>query len=136
MSEWLHVCGRHQLLQVPVSTVIHRWVMTYKYTFMPKLKDVFYAPPFEEWWRGIKCYPCPWVRPSVRPSVIKIWCPLNNFWKTANLVCWYIISKPRSSLIWVILKCVLQRMWTQIRASVTILSVSLARHRLCKCLTK
>ena len=34
-------------------------------------------PSFEEWWRGIKCYPC--------PSVIKIWCPLNNFWKTASI---------------------------------------------------
>jgi len=26
----------------------------------------FYAPPFKGWWRGIKCYPCPSVRPSVR----------------------------------------------------------------------
>ena len=46
-------------------------------------------PPFEEWWRGIKCYPCPCVRPSVHPSVcasvIKIWCLLNNFWKTASI---------------------------------------------------
>jgi len=25
------------------------------------------------------------VRPSVRPSVIKNWCPLNNFWKTASI---------------------------------------------------
>jgi len=40
-------------------------------------------PPFEEWWRGIKCYPCPCVRLSVCLSIIKIWCPLNNFWKTA-----------------------------------------------------
>ena len=38
-------------------------------------------PPFEEWWRGIKCYPCL----CVRPSVIKIWCPLINFWKTASI---------------------------------------------------
>ena len=38
-------------------------------------------PPFKEWYRGIKCYPCP----SLRPSVIKIWCPLNNFWKTASI---------------------------------------------------
>jgi len=38
-------------------------------------------PPFEEWWRGIKCYPCLCVRSSVRPS--EIWCLLNNFWKTA-----------------------------------------------------
>jgi len=54
--------------------------------FMP---PPFEAPPFEEWWRGIKCYPCPCVRScvrsSVRPSVIKIWCPLNNFWKTASI---------------------------------------------------
>ena len=40
-------------------------------------------PPFKEWWRGIKCYPCPSVRADVRASVIKICCPLNNFWKTA-----------------------------------------------------
>ena len=38
---------------------------------------VFMPPPFEDWWRGIKCYPC--------PSVIKIWFPLNNFWKTASI---------------------------------------------------
>ena len=25
------------------------------------------------------------VRASVRASVIKIWCPLNNFWKTASI---------------------------------------------------
>jgi len=25
------------------------------------------------------------VRASVRPSVIKIWCPPNNFWKTASI---------------------------------------------------
>ena len=28
---------------------------------------VFMPPPFKEWWRGIKCYPCPCVRPFVRP---------------------------------------------------------------------
>jgi len=54
-----------------------------------KVIFVFMPPPFEEWWRGIKCYPCPCVRPCVcacvRPSVIKIWCPLNNFWKTASI---------------------------------------------------
>jgi len=42
---------------------------------------IFMPPPFEEWWMGIKCYPCP----CVRPSVIKIWCSLNNFWKTASI---------------------------------------------------
>ena len=59
---------------------------------------IFMPPPFEEWWRGIKCYPCPCVRafvrvsvcPSVRPSAIKIWCPLNNFWKTASI--WFIFG--------------------------------------------
>ena len=48
---------------------------------------VFMPTPFEEWWRGIKCYPCPCVRASVgacvRPS--EIWCPLNNFRKTASI---------------------------------------------------
>jgi len=40
----------------------------------------FMPPPFEEWWRGIKCYPvCVCVRPS------EIWCPLNKFWKTASI---------------------------------------------------
>jgi len=42
---------------------------------------IFMPPPFEEWWRGIKCYPCP----CVHPSIIKIWCPLNNFKKTASI---------------------------------------------------
>jgi len=45
-------------------------------------------PPFEEWFRGIKCYPVSVrasVRACVRPSVIKIWCPLNNFWKTSSI---------------------------------------------------
>ena len=69
---------------------------------------VFMPPPFEEWWRGIKCYPCPCVRPSVCPSVR----PLSKFGVrsitferlhrfNSNLVCWYIISKHRSSSIWV-----------------------------------
>jgi len=26
---------------------------------------IFMPPPFEEWWRGIKCYPCPCVRSSM-----------------------------------------------------------------------
>jgi len=46
---------------------------------------VFMPPLFEEWWRGIKCYPCPCISACVCPSVIKIWCPLNNFWKTASI---------------------------------------------------
>jgi len=32
-------------------------------------KLIFMPPPFEEWWRGIKCYPCPCVRPCVHSSV-------------------------------------------------------------------
>jgi len=31
------------------------------------------------------CYTCLCVRLSVRTSVIKIWCPLKNFWKTASI---------------------------------------------------
>ena len=85
-----------------------------------KLLSIFMHLPFEEWWRGIKCYPCPLcvrpsVRPCVRPSVIKIWCPLNNFWKlhrfNSNLVCWYIISKHRSSSIWVTILSFLTELW-------------------------
>jgi len=30
-------------------------------------------------WRVIKCYPCQSVRAP------EIWCPLNNFWKTASI---------------------------------------------------
>jgi len=129
----------------------------------------FMPPPFEEWWRGIKCYPCPCVRSCVRPSVIKIWCPLNNFWKTASIrfifgmlmynnktqvkfdlgynplifdgvmglfkkkhstkigvrsktfervhrfdsyfACWYLISKHRSSSIWVTTPWFLTELW-------------------------
>jgi len=67
-------------------TIEHMAVFVVKSFFMP--------PPFEEWWRGIKCYPCPCVRAcvraSVRPSVIKIWCPLNNFWRTASI--WFIFG--------------------------------------------
>jgi len=46
---------------------------------------LFMPPPFEEWWRGIKCYSCPSVR-SYGPfieTLRKNWCQLNNFWKTA-----------------------------------------------------
>ena len=53
-------------------------------------KYIFITPPFEEWWRALSVTPVrPCVRPSVRasvlPSVIKVWCPLNNFWKTASI---------------------------------------------------
>jgi len=39
---------------------------------LAELTRIFMPPPFEEWWRGIKCYPCPCIRSCVRPSVIKI----------------------------------------------------------------
>ena len=69
---------------------------------------IFMPPPFEEWWRGIKCYPCPCVSSCVRSSVR----PLSKYGVrsitferlhrfNSNLVCWYIISKHRSSSIWV-----------------------------------
>jgi len=49
-------------------------------------------PPFEEWWRGIKCYPCPCVRPCVRP-LSKFGVRSITFerlhWLNSNLVCWY-----------------------------------------------
>jgi len=51
---------------------------------------------------GIKCYPCQCVRLSVRPKfgVRSIsFERLHRF--NSNLVCWYIISKHRSSPIWV-----------------------------------
>jgi len=61
---------------------------------------VFMPPSFEEWWRGIKCYPCPCVHASVRPlskfGVRSITFErLHRF--NSNLVCLYIISKHQSS---------------------------------------
>ena len=32
--------------------------------------NAFMPPPFEEWWRGIKCYPCPSVSPSVCRNLV------------------------------------------------------------------
>jgi len=65
---------------VSIWTSIYVVCNVYHYCFMP--------PPFEEWWRGIKCYPWSCVHPSVRPS--KLWCPLNNFWMTASF--WFIFG--------------------------------------------
>ena len=65
-------------------------------------------PPFEEWWRGIKCYPCPCVRVCVRLCVRLLskfgvrsitFERLHRF--DSNLVCLYKTSKHRSSSIWV-----------------------------------
>jgi len=71
---------------------------------LEKKLTFFMPPPFEEWWRGIKCYPCPCVRPFVLPlskfGVRSITFErLHRF--NSNLVCWYIISKHMSSSIWV-----------------------------------
>jgi len=33
------------------------------------MTSVFMSPQFEEWWRGIKCYPCLCVRACVRACV-------------------------------------------------------------------
>ena len=52
--------------------------------YSPLIFDGIMPPPFEEWWRGIKCYPCPSVRLSVRASV-QISFPLNNFWKVPRI---------------------------------------------------
>jgi len=87
------VCNWEQCMtECPLNWIIllkrpHVKGTTHVYIFMP--------PPFEEWWRGIKCYPCL----CMRLSVIKIWCPLNNFWKTALIQFKFV--KHRSSLIWV-----------------------------------
>jgi len=65
--------------------------------------QLFMPPPFEEWWMGIKCYPCPCnasVRPLSKFGVCSITFErLHRF--NSNVVCWYIISKHRLSSIWV-----------------------------------
>jgi len=72
---------------VAITTGIHKLQMSISAIVVNE--PFFMSPPFEEWGRGMKCYPCPCVRASVRacvrPSVIKIWCPLNYFWKTASI---------------------------------------------------
>ena len=50
--------------------------------------SVFYAPAIRRMVAGHKVLPLSVrssVRPWVRPSDINIWCPLNNFWKTASI---------------------------------------------------
>jgi len=75
---------------------------------------IIMPPPFEEWWRGIKCYPCPCVCACVRPlskfGVRSITFErLHRF--NSNLVCWYILSKHRSSSIWVTIHLLLTELW-------------------------
>jgi len=71
-------------------------------------------PPFEEWWRGIKCYPCPCVRPCVR-SLSKFGVRSITFERLlrfhSNLACLYKTSKHRSSSIWVTIHWFLTELW-------------------------
>ena len=83
---------------------VHQWWLCSSGHQVCVVHGVFMPPPFEEWWRGIKCYPCPCVRPSVRPlskfGVRSITFErLHRF--DSYLACWYVISKRRSSSIWV-----------------------------------
>jgi len=94
--------------QLENEGAIHCWIDT-EYIGKEKVflfVCVFMPPPFEEWWRGIKCYPCPCVRSCVCASVGPkfgvrsiTFERLHRF--NSNLVYWYIISQHRSSLIWV-----------------------------------
>jgi len=84
---------------------------TYPCQFSVHSYSLFMPPPFEEWWMGIKCYPCPCVHSCVRSFVRASVRPLSKFGVrsitferlhqfNSNLVRWYIISKHRSSSIW------------------------------------
>jgi len=58
--------GRPQLLVAHPrvrTRLVTFGLFPYSYIFL------FMPPPFEEWWRGIKCYPCPCVRSCIRPCV-------------------------------------------------------------------
>jgi len=71
---------------------------------------IFMPSPFEEWWSGIKCYPFPSVRPLSKFGVRSITFErLHRF--NLNLVCWYIISKHKSSSIWVTIHYFLTELW-------------------------
>jgi len=97
-------CFIHMQFAVIGSCFIYLIVYSTTPKIYHTLLILFMPPPFEEWWRGIKCYPCLCVRLSVRP--------LSNFGVcsitfervhrfNSNLVCEYIISKHRSSSVWV-----------------------------------
>jgi len=77
-------------------------------------KSIFMPPPFEEWWRGIKCYPCPCVRESVR-LLSKFGVPSRTFERLhrfdSYLVCLYKTSKHRSSSISVTTHWFLTELW-------------------------
>ena len=51
------------------STVTDRANGSYQVVQTLQFPVFFMPPPFEEWWRGIKCYPCPCVCASVRACV-------------------------------------------------------------------
>jgi len=76
-------CHRHWCLRHSPISRLHSHVRVSALVFVVYAGHVRYAIKFlvlfyySVWWSSIKCY--------VRPSVIKIWCPLNNFWKTASI---------------------------------------------------
>ena len=105
-----HLCRRTGILAW-YAIMSPDWAWLYFYNF-------FMPPPFEEWWRGIKCYPCPCVCACVRPCVR----PLSKFGVRSitferllrfhsNLVCLYKTSKHRSSSIWVTIHWFLTELW-------------------------
>jgi len=120
---WLH----HGSLESPVCTksISIYFIVFSKLKHIKSCREmcyvcyiVFMPPPFEEWWRGIKCYPCPCVRSSVRSTVR----PLSKFGVRSitferlhrfdsNLVCLYKTSKHRSSLIWVTTHWFFTELW-------------------------
>jgi len=63
--------------KILATELIQVWFFTAEFWNSKFKIYIFMPPPFEEWWRGIKRYPCLCVRAFVRPS--EIWCPLNNF---------------------------------------------------------
>jgi len=83
------------IIQHVTTIEVWRWL-----DVMANTSSFFMPPPFEEWWRGIKCSPCPCVRPLSKFGVRSITFErLHRF--NSKLVCWYIVSKHRSSSIWV-----------------------------------
>ena len=85
----LHFCfktlSRHNLCQISASTSPSWWARRSLFTCTD---GSFYAPAIRRMVEGHLVLPLSMracVRPSFGPSVIKIWCPLNNFLKTASI---------------------------------------------------
>ena len=99
-------------MKIPTSAIPHYFLF-------------FIPPPFEEWYRGIKCYPCPCVRSFVR-RLSKFGVRSITFERlhrfNSNLVCWYIISKHRSGSIWVTIHWFLTELWAFYKNIVNALS--------------